>query len=1044
MYSTDTLRYDRLISLDEVRLYSAHLILVKATLTNSGTAHWQTSPTEENSTTCALTMRLSCHDTFFPAFERAFPIAGDLVQPGESKDIEQLLYIPQVSSGFRIEIDLVLLNNRRQLTRFSELGCSPVLFNIQANPTPLQPTLYKAQFCNIDLFPLSKEFMRLCGNVKNSGTMPWHSPGTKNNFLVGLRSYVDSGTHAPVWEGRGHLEQSNLAPGEKTLFTATIPTKTINDSRFIKLSMLKESYFWFDEQGSSAYMYDLKATQYDLHGYHLKEDIFTASILPKTCVIRDEFLIQVSGFLKHTGARVWNPANSSTAPRVSLGIRLTRSESIRVLREGRSSLPSRPIMPGESIPFSITLSCLGLPQGNYCLTLDLLSESQFWFSQCGSLPIGFSVHIPERPEIARDEPRPCNFRKLTDAPNSRLLFVSQCLPRFDKEAGGRRLLHLLEILVGLGFTIDFFHDSSDSPDESAVYIEALLKLGINVRSDLHLHLLTLAEDAYDTCILAWWECAERYQASIRSVLPRTRIIIDTVDIHWVRELRGVETGEVSLSPEALRERKLRELSVYQGADLVWVVTEEDRQALLQEDPLILHHLIPLIFADSNKPIRKLSNNGIIFVGGFRHTPNIKAAELSIEYCNAFRSQSGSQTPLYIIGDQPPIEISSRHEPGVTEVLGHVKDLESYFSRARVLIAPLLSGAGMKGKVCEAALNGVPVITTSIGVEGLNFEPDKDFFLANSENDFVQALSKAFDPHTDLIAMRDSAWHKVSKLTSISSVSKSLENSLLFRPVVIAIITWNKKELLKECLDAILTQTDYAEFIIAVVSNGCTDGTAELLSEYQKQYPGKIESWFNKENEFFVKPNNFIINHYKSHDVVMVNNDVTVVGKDWLTYLYQGAYSSPFIAAAGGLTLDGKGMVSEAGADIDLNGYGQNIGRGAPPYLDELRVPRLVSYCSGCLLYLRRDVLDEIGPFNEDFHPMYYEDVEWQYRAKKHGYETLYVPQCTAIHREGSSAGTNLQSGMKRYQEINRLKFLATGLLKKGEGSRGELASNAGN
>ena len=122
-------------------------------------------------------------------------------------------------------------------------------------------------------------------------------------------------------------------------------------------------------------------------------------------------------------------------------------------------------------------------------------------------------------------------------------------------------------------------------------------------------------------------------------------------------------------------------------------------------------------------------------------------------------------------------------------------------------------------------------------------------------------------------------------------------------------------------------------------------------------------------------------------------------------------------------LDAIGSVSEAGATIDRNGYGRNIGRGSNPQARELQRQRYVGFCSGCFLYLRRDALNAIGLLDENFHPMYYEDAEWQYRAHQHGLRTIYQPRCKVIHREGSSAGTDLSSGTKRYQEINREKFL---------------------
>jgi GT2 family glycosyltransferase len=75
------------------------------------------------------------------------------------------------------------------------------------------------------------------------------------------------------------------------------------------------------------------------------------------------------------------------------------------------------------------------------------------------------------------------------------------------------------------------------------------------------------------------------------------------------------------------------------------------------------------------------------------------------------------------------------------------------------------------------------------------------------------------------------------------------------------------------------------------------------------------------------------------------------------------------------------------------------------------------------MYMRRDVIKKIGALDDDFHPMYYEDAAWHYKAHKVGLKTIYTPWCVTVHKEGSTAGTDLSKGMKRYQEINRAKFL---------------------
>jgi GT2 family glycosyltransferase len=186
----------------------------------------------------------------------------------------------------------------------------------------------------------------------------------------------------------------------------------------------------------------------------------------------------------------------------------------------------------------------------------------------------------------------------------------------------------------------------------------------------------------------------------------------------------------------------------------------------------------------------------------------------------------------------------------------------------------------------------------------------------------------------------------------------------------------------------------------------------------------MDIFLSEENDYFVKPNNFLISHYPDRDVVMMNNDIEVLHEGWLANLVDAAYSSSIVAAAGGRLLDGNGLISEAGAEIYFDGTGRNMGRGLPDNHPSVLAFRSVGFVSGCLMYMRRDAIKVVGTLDETFHPMYFEDAAWNYRAHTLGLKTIYSPWVKAIHLEGSSAGTTPGYNMKRYQEINREKFIA--------------------
>jgi GT2 family glycosyltransferase len=210
--------------------------------------------------------------------------------------------------------------------------------------------------------------------------------------------------------------------------------------------------------------------------------------------------------------------------------------------------------------------------------------------------------------------------------------------------------------------------------------------------------------------------------------------------------------------------------------------------------------------------------------------------------------------------------------------------------------------------------------------------------------------------------------------------------------------------------------------VFVYSNGCTDDTLDLISDCDQKYQGRFSYYRSNENEFFVKPNNKIIVSCVPDDVVLLNNDVEIVDPNWLHELNFSAYSAPWIGASGCMVLDQDGKISEAGAKMNEDGIGFNLGRGDSPDNPAHNQVKYVDYVSGCCLYMKRSSIDLIGSLDEDFHPMYYEDSAWQFKLRNEGYKTVYTPRTRIIHKEGSSAGTDLNTGMKKFQAINREKF----------------------
>lgn len=595
--------------------------------------------------------------------------------------------------------------------------------------------------------------------------------------------------------------------------------------------------------------------------------------------------------------------------------------------------------------------------------------------------------------------------------NKNILFFSPEAPNYDQSSGGNRLYEILKILqTDLEYQVYFFtHNLIDKR-----YEKALRSMGVKVFCSRSLmdELTYLKRDGvhFTHVFFAWWDMGEAYISRVRALFPDIIILVDSVDIHWVREERGgISTPE----------RKNREKQVYLSSDVVFVVTEEDKSHLLKECG---NRVNIKILSNIHKETNKKFNRGkdVVFVGGFRHTPNIQAAIDSHRIFKRFIREHSTDAKLYIVGHNPPKEVLDLHDGKRVFVTGYVPELRPYLNQSRVMIAPLTWGAGIKGKICQAIAHKVPVITTEIGNEGIGLQNMKDGWLAKSDDEFIAALKMVYslsDSYLD--SLTKEAFKKIKALTSVSHAKAVLARTLQAKPVVISILTYNKAKLVENCVRSVIQNTVYPNYKIVVTINGCQDNTEKIIRKLMREFPSVDLTYVkNKKNEFFIRPNNRILKKYKDCDIVLLNNDVEIKTKCWLTQLNLAAYSAGYIACAGGKILFPDGRLAEAGSYLNSEGLGENLGLGASVSNPKFNRPYYSGYVSGCLLYMRRDAIESVGLLDELYYPMYYEESDWQYRAHLKGFKSIYTPKCVVMHIGGATA----KSDAKKYMDINRIKF----------------------
>jgi glycosyltransferase involved in cell wall biosynthesis len=327
-----------------------------------------------------------------------------------------------------------------------------------------------------------------------------------------------------------------------------------------------------------------------------------------------------------------------------------------------------------------------------------------------------------------------------------ILVVSYELPEYDKFAGSLRLLQMLDLL-SRQHTVTLFCSGLADPQYLAtcsnpdVYIQALKDCGISVEHGGFAKLVR--ERNFDIAMFEFYLSAKELLEQVRLWSPRTRIVVDSVDVHFRRLRAQYEISQDPNDRERAESVRKEELRAYRLSDAVITVTSPDRDFLLKEIPNLYVEIIPTIHPVPERRTLQPESDYLIFVGNFRHEPNVDAMVYFCSEVFPLILAGRPRTRLRVIGAEAGEDILRLASDSV-EILGYRQDLRPYYESSYISIAPLRFGAGMKGKIGEAMSYGLPVVTTAVGADGFGFEAGNHAAVCDTPADFARAVLDLFN------------------------------------------------------------------------------------------------------------------------------------------------------------------------------------------------------------------------------------------------------------------------------------------------------------
>lgn len=358
------------------------------------------------------------------------------------------------------------------------------------------------------------------------------------------------------------------------------------------------------------------------------------------------------------------------------------------------------------------------------------------------------------------------------------IMIAHDIPqKYDRASGALRIHNLMRMLVSNGNHVTYccLNSSLHEGVELAPYIINMQQMGVHVigldRCDNGFAELEqqLILRPFDVAFLPFYYAAEKFIPTIREMSPHTRIVIDSVDVHFLREARQMLQEGTPRKWVEFNNKKTKELSVYCLADAVLTVTEQDKLELE-------HYLdsVPVIsVSDPHNAIDVTPDfdqrKDIMFLAGFKHHPNIDAA---LFFYNEIWPLVQKQIPgvrWFIVGDSPPNQILDLAGDNVV-VTGYVPSVEPYLQSIRVAVVPIRFGAGMKGKIACALAQGLPNVSTALGAEGMGLQHNKNVLVADLPQQFADAVT--------LLYNNKQTWKTISKEGKIH-LENTLGDSLIY-------------------------------------------------------------------------------------------------------------------------------------------------------------------------------------------------------------------------------------------------------------------------
>ncbi|MEZ8352779.1 glycosyltransferase [Vibrio splendidus] len=305
----------------------------------------------------------------------------------------------------------------------------------------------------------------------------------------------------------------------------------------------------------------------------------------------------------------------------------------------------------------------------------------------------------------------------------KVLAIGYVWPEPNSSAAGSHMMSLLRLFKRQGWSVEFATPAQETEHMIDLSEEGITSQSIQLNCDSFDQYIEELQP--DVVMFDRFMMEEQFGWRVEKVCPNAFKLLDTEDLQFLRNARheAVKKETELTKAHLYSDLAKREIAAILRCDLSLIISSYEMELLQSEfniDPKLLHHLPFMVdlntLPESTKCFEERKH--FMTIGNFRHAPNWDAVLQLQKIWPKIRKQL-PDTELHIYGSYPPPKATALHNPKTGfHIKGWAKDAQEVMEQARVCVAPLRFGAGIKGKLLDAMKLQTPNVTSEIGSEGM--------------------------------------------------------------------------------------------------------------------------------------------------------------------------------------------------------------------------------------------------------------------------------------------------------------------------------------